>query len=73
MSQKKMISMDQLVQAQPGLIPQMSGLFNNLQIIGATVFVDHSSNHVYVYCMKDLTLAETLLVIDAYETFLNSI
>ena len=69
----KRISTDQLVSAQPGLIPQMSGFLTNLRIMGATVFVDHFSNHVYVYLMKDLTLAETLLAKDAYERFLNSV
>ena len=41
--------------------------------MGATVFVDHFSNHVFVYLMKDLTLAETLLAKEAYERFLNSV
>ena len=69
----KRISTDQLVSAQPGLIPQMSGFLTNQRIVGATVFVDHFSNHVFVYLMKDLTLAETLLAKDAYERFLNSV
>ncbi len=34
-------SMDQLVLAQPGLIPQMAAFLTNLRIWGATVFVDH--------------------------------
>ena len=69
----KRISTDQLVSAQPGLIPQMSGFLTNLRIVGATVFVDHFSNHVFVCLMKDLTLAETLLAKEAYERFLNSV
>ena len=69
----KRISTDQLVSAQPGLIPQMSGFLTNLRIVGATVFVDHYSNHVFVYLMKDLTLAETLLAKEACERFLNSV
>ena len=40
--------------------------------MGATVFVDHHSDHVYVYLMRNLTLEETLLAKDAYERFLNS-
>ena len=40
--------MDQIISAQPVLIPQMSGLLKNLQIMGATVFLDHYSDHVYV-------------------------
>ena len=37
----KRVSMDQLVSAQPGLIPQMAGFLTNLRIWGATVLVDH--------------------------------
>ena len=69
--QEKRTSMDHLVSAQPGLIPQMSGFLTNLRITGATVFVDHFSDHVYVYLMKDLSLEETILAKAAYETFLQ--
>jgi hypothetical protein len=47
----KCISMDQLVSAQPGLIPQMADFLTNLQIWGATVFVDHCLDYVYVALM----------------------
>jgi hypothetical protein len=69
----KRASMDQLVSAQPGLIPQMSGRLTNMRIMGATVFVDHYSDHIYVYLMKDLTLSETLMAKHAYERFLASL
>ena len=69
----KRASMDQLVSAQPGLIPQMSGRLTNMRIMGATVFVDHYSDHVYIYLMRDLTLSETLMAKHAYERFLSSI
>jgi len=65
--------LDQMVSAQPGLIPQMSGCLTNLRIMGATVFVDHYSDHVYVYLMKDLLLSETLMAKHAYECFLASL
>jgi hypothetical protein len=68
----KKTSVDQIVSAQPGLIPQMSGFLTNMRINGATVFVDHYSDHVYVYLMRDLTLDETLLAKEAYERFLHS-
>ena len=58
----KQASMDQMVSAQPGLIPQMSGRLTNLKIMGKTIFVYHFSNHVYAYLMKDLTLSETLML-----------
>jgi hypothetical protein len=65
--------MDQMVSAQPGLIPQMSGCLTNLQIMGAMVFVDHYSDHIYAYLMKDLTLSKTLMGKHAYERFLASL
>ncbi len=65
----KRASMDTLVSAQSGLIPQMSGSLTNLRIMGATVLVDHCSDHTYIYLMRDLTLAETLLAKHAYEKF----
>ena len=63
----KCVSMDQLVSAQPGLIPQMAGFLTNLRIWGATVFVDHFSDYVYVALMRDLGLDETLLAKSAFE------
>jgi hypothetical protein len=66
----KQASMDQMVSAQPGLITQMSGCLTNLRVMGATIFADHFSDHVYVYLMKDLTLAEMLMVKYAYEKYL---
>jgi hypothetical protein len=65
-------SFDQMVSAQPGLILQMSGCLANLRIMAAMAFIDHFSDHVYVYLMKDLTLSETLLAKHAYERFLAS-
>jgi len=61
------ISIDQLVSAQPGLIPQMSGFLTNQRIWGATVFIDHVSDYVYVFLMRDLTLDETLLAKTSFE------
>jgi hypothetical protein len=66
---EKKASLDQMVSAQPGLIPQMSGHLTNLRVMAATVFVDHLLDHVYVYLMKDLTLSETPLAKHAYEHF----
>ncbi len=59
--------MDQMVSAHPGLIPQMAGLLTNLCIWGATIFVDHFSDYVYVALMRDLTLDETLLAKSSFE------
>ena len=61
------VSVDQIVSAQPGLIPQMSGFLTNQRLWGATTFVDHVSNYVYVHLMRDLSLTETLLAKSAME------
>jgi hypothetical protein len=66
----KKASLDLMVSAQPGLIPQIIERLTNLRVMAATIFVDHFSDHVYVYLMKDLTLSETLLAKHAYERFL---
>ena len=54
------ISIVQIVSAQPGLIPQISGYLTNMRIWGATVFVDNVSDYKHVALMCDLTLDETL-------------
>ena len=65
------VSINQLVSAQPGLIPQMTGFLTNMRIWGATVFVDHVSDYVYVALMRDLTLDKTLLAIKSFERHAN--
>ena len=52
---------DQIVSAQPRLIPQMSGFLTSYRLWGCTTFVDHVSEYVYVNLMRDLSLSETLL------------
>ena len=44
----KGVSTDQLVSSQAGLIPQFSGHLTRARIWGATIFVDHFSNHVHM-------------------------
>jgi hypothetical protein len=56
------VSVNQIISAQPGLIPQMAGFLTSNQIWGCTTFVDHVSNYIYVHLMKDFTTMETLLV-----------
>jgi hypothetical protein len=63
----KCVSIDTLVLAQLGLVPQMSGFLTNLQIWGATVFFAPFSDYVYVAFMRDLGLDETLLAKTAFE------
>jgi hypothetical protein len=63
--------MDQLVSAQPGLIPQMASFLTNLRIWGATAFLDHFSDYVYVALMQDLGLDETLLAKSSFKWHAN--
>jgi hypothetical protein len=67
----KCVSMDQMVSAQPGLIPQMAGFLTNLRICGATIFVDHYSDYVFVALMRDLKLKKTLLAKSSFESHAN--
>jgi hypothetical protein len=60
-------STDQLVSAQPGLIPQISGKLTHQRVNGATVFDNHFSDHVYAYLMRGLTLDETITAKHGYE------
>ena len=55
------VSIDQIVSAQPGLIPQMSGFLTSRRIWGVTTFCDHVSDFVYVHLMRDFTVDETIL------------
>ena len=55
------MSVDQIVSSQPGLIPQMSGFLSNQILWGATTFVNHVSDYVYVNLMRDLSLTNTLI------------
>ncbi len=41
-----------------------------MQINGATIYVDHHSDHVHVFFMNDLTLKDTILEKHAYKQFI---
>ena len=60
-------STDQLVSAQGGLIPQRTGKLMSARYVGATVFVDHFSDYVYVHLMRDFTADATLEAKNAWE------
>ncbi|KAL7504927.1 hypothetical protein ACHAXN_005718, partial [Cyclotella atomus] len=64
-------SLDQLVSAQPGLIPQMSGFLTSSCYWGATIVIDHVSNFVYCHLMKALTLDETIEAKKSWEILLH--
>ena len=55
------VSTDQLVSAQEGLIPQITGTLTSPQITSATVFVDHATQFLlYVHLMPSLSTENTL-------------
>ena len=62
--------MDQIVSAQPGLIPQISGFLTNQRLWGATTFVHHVCDYEYVHLMRDLSPSQTLLAKSAMEKFM---
>ena len=59
--------MDQIMSAQPGLIPQMPGFLTSRRIWGCTTFFDHISDFVYVHLMRDFMVDETILAVNAFE------
>ena len=48
----------------------MSRFLTTLCVIRATIFVDHCSEYVYVFLMRDLILEEILFAKELYEQFL---
>jgi hypothetical protein len=67
----KCVSIDHMISAQPGLIPQMAGFLTNLRIWAASIFVDHYLDYPYVALMRDLTLDESLLAKSSFEQHAN--
>ena len=59
-------SINQIVSAQPGLIPQMAGYLTSYIVWDCTNFCDHVSDCVYVHLMRNFTLAKTILANTAY-------
>ena len=53
-------STDQLVSAQGGFMPQRTRKLMSARYAGATVFVDHFSDYVYVHLMRKFTAKATL-------------
>eukprot|EP00957_Ditylum_brightwellii_P188987 14386997-Ditylum_brightwellii.AAC.1 len=60
-------STNQLVSGQPGLVPQISGWLTNTCITGATIYVDHATDSIYVHLMQSLSAEETLESKRGYE------
>ena len=63
----KRVGTDQIVLAQPGLVPQEKGQMTRAHIWGATVFVDYASRWVKVHLMQDTTGESTLKANNTFE------
>jgi hypothetical protein len=50
----------------------LAGFLTNLHIWGATIFVDHFSDYLFVALMRDLTLDKTLLAKSSFERHANN-
>ena len=66
------VSADQIISAQPGLVPQSSGNLTNKRITAVTVFVDHNSDFSYVVLMTECSGKETLRAKQEFEAFAAS-
>ena len=60
-------SVDQLISAQPGLVPRISGRHTRQRIQAATVFLDHYSDFSYTHLCTSTSQEETLEAKAAYE------
>jgi hypothetical protein len=54
------VGIDQLILAQPGLVPQEKGIFIRARIWAATVFFDYVSGYIHVGLMTDQSGESTL-------------
>ena len=61
------VGTDQIVSAQPGLVPKEKGQMTRARIWGATVFVDYASRLVKIHIMIDETGESTLEAKNAFE------
>ncbi|MEY3108605.1 MAG: hypothetical protein RL730_956, partial [Actinomycetota bacterium] len=61
------VSVDQMVSAQPGLLPQEKGKLTRARIWGCTVFVDHATDYTCVILMRDFTAESTLAAKHEFE------
>ena len=61
------VGVDQLISAQPGLIPQEKGNLTRGRIWACTIFVDYFTDFVFVALMRDLTGESTLAAKKEFE------
>ena len=66
------ISVDQLVVAQPGLVPRISGRHTNARICGATGFLDNHTGYSYSSLQTSLDGEQTLAAKHSFEAHANT-
>ena len=54
------VGVDQMISAQPGLVPQEKGHLTRARIWACTIFVDYYTGFTFVALMRDLTAESTL-------------
>ena len=65
------VSVDQIISAHPGLIPQIPSILTSKILWDATTFLDHVSDYVYVHLMRNLTLYETFFAKEEMEKVMS--
>ena len=61
------VGVDQLISAQPGLVPQEKGLMTRARTWAATVFIDYVTGYIYVGLMTDQSGDQTLQAKNDFE------
>ena len=56
------VGVDQMISAQPGLVPQEKGHMTRARIWACTIFIDYFTGFTYVALMRDLTVESTFSV-----------
>ena len=65
----EMVAGDQLISAQPDLVPKECGVVTWARILVATVFVDYATRYIHLALMRDQTNQATLEAKEAFEHF----
>ena len=66
------VSVDQMVSAQAGLVPQTSGHLTRSRIFSATIYIDHFTSFAYSFLQRSTTQDETLNSKVAFEKMAHS-
>eukprot|EP00984_Skeletonema_dohrnii_P006299 scaffold2255_cov139-Skeletonema_dohrnii-CCMP3373.AAC.2 len=66
------VGIDQLISAQPGLVPQAKGMLTRARIWAATVFIDYATGFVHVGLQQDQSGDATLQAKSDFEHLCNT-